>query len=373
MERIYIYGAGKNGKQLLSILRRVDIAVEAFIDRDRRKQGMAYGIQCLSIDEIAKDAEACVVLISVYESAGIEETLKSYHFKAVYDLGKILTKLHCFFPLTEIEEDYKSVAPFNQYDSPYPDIIEIHGNESRMFGNKKIDEIDFNLNRQMELLGVFDASTLLDWTPYPSDKFRYYYGNEYFMAGCAHVLFYMINVLKPKKIIEVGSGFSTAVMLDTNENCFDNKIEVTAIEPYPGRLKKILRPDDVLEICEKKLQDIPVDYFECLGENDILFIDSSHVSKFNSDVNYIFFEILPRLKKGVYIHFHDIFYPFIYPKQWIYEGRAYNEMYLLRAFLMDNQNYKIQLFPDMLIKENYKGARELLDGNVNNSIYLRKE
>lgn len=347
--------------------------MEAFIDMDKKKQGMAYGVKCLSIEEAAKDAGAGVVLISVHESEGIDENLKSCHFKAVYDLGKILAKLHCFFPLTENEGDYKSVAPFNRYDSPYPDITEIHDNENRMFGDKKVEGIDFNLNRQMELLGAFDAGTLLDWTSYPGDKFRYYYDNEYFMAGCARVLFYMINVLKPEKIIEVGSGFSTAVMLDTNENCFDNKIKVTAIEPYPGRLKKILRPHDALEIYEKKLQDIPADYFECLGENDLLFIDSSHVSKFNSDVNYIFFEILPRLKKGVYIHFHDIFYPFIYPKQWIYEGRAYNEMYLLRAFLMGNQNYKIQLFPDMLIKENYKGVRELLEGSVNNSIYLRKE
>ena len=103
-----------------------------------------------------------------------------------------------------------------------------------------------------------------------------------------------------------------------------------------------------------------------------MFIDSSHISKFNSDVNYLFFEVLPRLRKGVYIHFHDIQYPFIYPKEWIYEGRAYSEMYLLRAFLMNNKEYSVQFWCDML---QWKFKDNLIDsllGSPASSIYIKK-
>jgi len=68
------------------------------------------------------------------------------------------------------------------------------------------------------------------------------------------------------------------------------------------------------------------------------------VSKLNSDVNRIFFDLLPSIKKGVLIHFHDIFWPFEYPKEWIREGRAWNEAYLLRAFLEFNDSYEIVFF-----------------------------
>lgn len=112
--------------------------------------------------------------------------------------------------------------------------------------------------------------------------------------------------------------------------------------------------------------------FEKLEENDILFIDSSHVSKMDSDVNFLFFEILPRLKSGVYIHFHDVFYPFIYPKEWIYEGRAYNEMYILRAFLMNNAQYKIQLFGHMLEYQCMDKIPKHLKGCGSGSLWIKK-
>ena len=89
-----------------------------------------------------------------------------------------------------------------------------------------------------------------------------------------------------------------------------------------------------------KLQDVDLKEFDKLKSGDVLFIDSTHVSKIGSDVNYLFFEILPRLHRGVYIHIHDIFYPFEYPKDWIDEGRAWNENYILRAFLNIMRNLK---------------------------------
>ena len=88
--------------------------------------------------------------------------------------------------------------------------------------------------------------------------------------------------------------------------------------------------------------------FRELHAGDVLFVDSTHVAKVGSDVNHIFFEILPILQPGVVVHFHDIMYPFEYEPKWIYTGVAWNEAYMLRAFLMFNPTFKILLFNSFL-------------------------
>jgi hypothetical protein len=116
------------------------------------------------------------------------------------------------------------------------------------------------------------------------------------------------------------------------------------------RLKSRLNEADLkrAEIHQARVQDIPLSFFDRLQQNDILFIDSSHVVKFASDLHYLMFEVLPRLAEGVIIHFHDIFYPFEYPEAWLREGIAWNEAYMLRAFLSHNSNYDILLFTTYL-------------------------
>jgi hypothetical protein len=103
-----------------------------------------------------------------------------------------------------------------------------------------------------------------------------------------------------------------------------------------------------MTIVARNFQDVPPDTFSTLSAGDILFIDSSHVSKTDSDVNYAFFEILPRLSSDVNVHFHDVFHPFEYPKEWVYQGRAWNEAYILRAFLQYNQTFTIEIFNSFL-------------------------
>jgi len=115
--------------------------------------------------------------------------------------------------------------------------------------------------------------------------------------------------------------------------------------------------------------------FDALSSNDILFIDSTHVSKTGSDVNRILFDILPRLSRGVFIHFHDVFYPFEYPKEWVYEGRAWNEDYILRAFLEYNDAFEIVLFGTWLAKFERDLLREMMPMTLENpggSLWLRK-
>jgi len=126
---------------------------------------------------------------------------------------------------------------------------------------------------------------------------------------------------------------------------------------------------------QSRVQLVPPNFFLRLQHGDILFIDSSHVSKVGSDLNYLLFHILPILKSGVIIHFHDILYPFEYPKEWIYEGRFWNEAYLLKAFLMYNCDFEILLFNDYMVKEEKEFLRGIDDRLLSGggSIWLRKK
>ena len=370
---IYIFGAGKNGEALLSELQEKKVT---FIDNDSKKQNSTIcGVECINIDEaIRRGAQNSLVLISANKSKEIEEQLKNLKFYNVITVSKWLRNKKYFEPEVMYETDYKKAVPFNHYESPYPNIVEIHKKEKELFDkDKEVLDIDFNIDGQLSILRKMEAIGPMEW-PYESgsDNFRYHSSNDWFAKGCADALYYMIRIVKPKKIIEVGSGYSTAVMLDTNEKLFENTIEITAIEPFPDRLRKLLRPTDNINILESKLEEVPIEFFQMLEENDILFIDSSHVSKTNSDVNYLLFEIFPRLKGGVYIHFHDMFYPFIYPREWVYEGRAYNEMYLLRAFLMNNKEYSVQLFGDMLSHKCGNQIAQKLKGCGNGSLWIKK-
>lgn len=154
---------------------------------------------------------------------------------------------------------------------------------------------------------------------------------------------------------------------------------ITHIEPYPALLHSLLKQSDIdspfTRILPHRLQEIDEKLFEELEANDILFIDSTHIAKINSDVNRIFFEILPRLKRGVYIHFHDIFYPFSYPNDWLRDKNSWNEAYLLRAFLSFNPAFEIVFFNtclNHLYKDEFAAALPLSQKNTGGSLWLKK-
>jgi hypothetical protein len=124
-----------------------------------------------------------------------------------------------------------------------------------------------------------------------------------------------------------------------------------------------------------RVQDVDLSTFDALEANDILFIDSTHVSKIGSDVNYMFFEVLPPLKPGVLIHVHNIFYPFEFPEVWALQGHAWNEAYLLRAFLQFNQRFQIVLFANYLVNFHLDELLKLLPkcaGNLGGNIWIRR-
>lgn len=217
-----------------------------------------------------------------------------------------------------------------------------------------------------------------DYPEIDDGKSRFYVRNCSYPITDSLVLFSMIRFLKPKRIIEIGSGFTSALMMDVNERFFKNKIDITFIEPYTELLIQRMNKRDKTKykIIESGVQFVSLEIFKILEKGDILFIDSTHVSKFNSDVNYELFDILPIIKPGVIIHFHDTFDGFEYPLNWLKDGWAWNEDYLIRAYLMGNHDYDVLLMNDYLtnrhpklLLDSFSRLKELNGG----SLWIRKK
>lgn len=193
----------------------------------------------------------------------------------------------------------------------------------------------------------------LPFPPQPSPPSLYYYENPFFSLADALSQWTFLKHIQPRRLIEVGSGFSSCAAIDANERLLGGSTKLTFIDPHPERLLNLLPERSPYRFCieRKPLQEIALSVFENLEPNDILFIDSSHVAKTGSDVLDYLFRIFPALPPGVFIHVHDIFFPFEYPRDWVIEGgRSWNEAYLLRAFLTNNDNFRIQFFSDWFYK-----------------------
>jgi len=254
---------------------------------------------------------------------------------------------------------YKQAAncthPNGHYYSPVFSIEDVKNRQESIWKDVNKDGIScINLRTSEQKELVLKLTTFYQEMPFQaerSERLRYEFKNGYFSYSDGILLYAMIRHFQPKKIIEIGSGHSSALMLDTNELFFKNAIDLTFIEPYPAeRLNWLMNAEDKkrFTVIQDFVQAVSLDVFTQLEAGDILFIDSTHVSKTGSDVNYILFDVLPVLQAGVIIHFHDVFYPFEYPKDWVFHGYNWNEDYLLRAFLMCNTAYDIVLFPDYL-------------------------
>jgi predicted O-methyltransferase YrrM len=286
--------------------------------------------------------------------------------------------------LIQTVEVYKKGFPPGHFYSPVVDTRDVLYNKGRIFDpQKKLKAINMNSTGQIELLkDLVKYYKELPFSPKKKDGLKYYYDNNTYSYSDGIFLFLMIKEFKPKRIIEVGSGFSSSLMVDVNKLYFDNKIELDFIEPFPHHLNQAFENDlDGLNLTQKKVQEVSLDHFCRLEHNDILFIDSTHVSKTGSDVNYLFFEVLPALKKGVLIHIHDIFHPFEYPEEWVLDksfhnnGFGWNEIYVLRTFLMYNESFEIILFNTFLqneIPEWFQEHMPLCLMNKGGSIWLRK-
>jgi hypothetical protein len=233
------------------------------------------------------------------------------------------------------------------YYSPIPDWDEIRERADSIFSRpdpQSLTGIDFRAADQLARLPEFRA--LYSEHPFPIEPepgHRYCLENRFFGWADGLILYCMLRSLKPARVLEIGSGWSSALLLDVNDQFFDSAIDVTFVEPFPERLHGLLRDSDRerATIIEAPLWKVGDEPFRKLRAGDILFIDSTHVSRIGSDVNRLILDVLPNLPAGVHVHIHDIFYPFEYPREWVEDGRAWNEAYLLRAYLTDNPTIRI--------------------------------
>ncbi len=264
------------------------------------------------------------------------------------------------------QELLKDVAPLEEYSVPFENVLVRQAHSPGHFYSPDIDPDELAL-RQNEvwpatprpMLGVvFDddqhRAVLTDLFPrfmpdydfvekedQVENDYQFYTQNSQYSWMDSRATFVLLRAWQPKRIIEVGSGFSSLLMADINRRFRNLECDITCIEPYPRPFLKAGVPG-ITHLIEEKVQTVSLSTFDTLEAGDVLFIDSSHVSKTGSDVNYLLFEVLPRLKVGVKIHFHDIFFPHDYPKDWVLgEARSWNEQYVLRALLMYSTAFEV--------------------------------
>lgn len=363
--------------------KRPDINVICFIDST--KTGLFEGVKIVNPQDAAQNKQIDIFIIASASNAKLlENILLSYGSVSTLTLSENAIKEINDQIVKDAGNTFKKDLgkeryPLGHYYSAVPSTQDINEALSlKEFDEKqlKFEGIELNLDYQLENLKYFED--VYDKIKIPQDKTEeklYYLNNIWFHPYDAYCLFGIILKNKPKKIIEIGSGYSSGLMLDINKEFFENKINLTCIEPNPKRLKEVLgKRIEQIKIQEKRLQDTDLSIFSELEENDVLFVDSSHVAKISSDVLKIFFEILPKLNKGVIVHFHDIFNNFSYPKEWLVQRRCWNEAFMLRAFLMYNQNFKIEFYSDFIkayLRENNIETK-LPINQGSGSIYIRK-
>lgn len=214
-----------------------------------------------------------------------------------------------------------------------------------LYMDRELPGINFNCKTQIKLLEEFSYNKeLLELPIYKpnNSSLNFYYNNGSFESGDAEYLYNIIRHFKPNKMIEIGSGFSTLISIEAFKknmlSAKSYKYEHICIEPFEQPwLEKTSA-----KIIRKKVESIDVEMFRLLQENDILFIDSSHIIRPQGDVLFEILEILPILNSGVLIHFHDIFTPKDYLENWIIkEHKLWNEQYLLEAFLTNNHEFEV--------------------------------
>jgi hypothetical protein len=229
--------------------------------------------------------------------------------------------------------------------------------------------VDLREKQQLELAQVLAPM----WSQTPQDlRYNAGPGNTMYSLPDAVVYSSLIRHLEPSRILEVGSGYSSAVALDTAER-WQLYIDMTFVEPHPERLLGLLTDQDRERrtLRREPVQETPLELFAQLGDQDILFIDSTHVVKPGSDVWWLVLHVLPRLASGVYVHVHDIHWPFQYPDHWLRRQRDWTEAYLLHAFLAYNSAFDIVLYNNWLwtqhpeiVAEHLPAAQDVRCGGI---------
>jgi hypothetical protein len=204
--------------------------------------------------------------------------------------------------------------------------------------------IDWDVDAQLRFVHEQLGDAMREFQPPASangDRWQYA-TNECYTLADATLLYGMLRSLRPRRVLELGSGHSTLVTAQAGRaNAADgHPLELDVYDPFPSVVGEGLPGLGRLE--RTPAQDVPLAAFERLQAGDVVFVDTTHTVKVGGDVNFIVLEVLPRLAEGVVVHLHDIFLPYEYPKKWLEDyGLYWTEQYLLQAFLALNSGYEV--------------------------------
>ena len=273
--------------------------------------------------------------------------------------------------------------PLDHYYSPIPDnrALSREPARSRVWPPKPPETpgIDWRADEQITLVRDKFARQVPFKIPNgpTGDPGDYHAANEMFSRLDAWMLQAMLRHHRPRRMIEVGCGWSSLMTARVNREELGGALDFTCIEPYPPDFLGD-GIDGISRLIVSPVEQVPVDTFLSLGPGDFLFIDTSHTVKTGGDVVFLLQEVLPRLSPGVIVHIHDIFLPWDYPQEWVLVGRAWNEQYAVRSFLSFNSAFEIllsvawlsQFAPDVLEASLPGFPQEYGDGG--GSLWMRR-
>jgi ABC-type transporter Mla MlaB component len=248
------------------------------------------------------------------------------------------------------------------FDSPFPLAEEIDWN--RLEKRRQLPSIDFREPAALEMIvRLKPYAAELDAIPYkrPETDPNFWFENGSYTDFDAAALYAILRHNRPKNYVELGCGFSSYISsLALSKNIAEgHPCDAVYADPMPRRdMDKLLFTGELLR---QRVQDLTSALFQKLEAGDVLFIDTSHVLKVQSDVVCELLEILPSLKTGVIIHIHDVFSPYDYPTDWVKKKIRLpcNEQYGVECLLSGGQNYRVLLPLYLLWREHRSELQKL--------------
>jgi hypothetical protein len=250
------------------------------------------------------------------------------------------------------ETTRKLWVPPGHPHSPIPDLDDVRRRESELFGRPpdELPGLDTLVEEQLTVLREMKRWGAEPPFPAGADGRRSSYEDPAYGWGDIALLHAFLRKLRPRRVVCAGAGPFVPALLDLNEHVFGRTVALTVVDPDAEKLRPLLKPEEAekVRLLPARVHEVPFDTFTSLSPGDVLCLETSHVSRTGSDLNHLLFRVLPRLKGGVHVHPNGIFWPFEYPSAWVTEGRAWNEAYLWRAFLLYNGAWEISVFASFL-------------------------
>jgi hypothetical protein len=274
-----------------------------------------------------------LIVAGFFVKVGILITAPVYYFVARTGVGADLCRKFRFQPIR-----LHYYQPIPRYET-LPDSI---FTEAQTLPGIQLDRDRFSAT----LKHLSEKSAEAQWPDKAGALGQYYTNNDNFGFSSAALLHTMIRTHNTRKVIEIGGGFSSLISLHALRLNHGDNFRFDCVEPYPWLwLEETLRTQSCARLLKQPVERLDPDRLADLAKNDILFIDSSHCVRLASDVNFLFLQVIPRLKPGVIVHIHDIYIPYEYPRVH-FHGRQklfWNEQYLLQALLTDNPKLEVIL------------------------------